>query len=110
MYRPNSLTVGTRGKSANTLQKLLGGAPMIGHVSRDILQRSPVPVVVVRPEAKVRKHLNKRIKNPSRRAYRNLVNNGPETADLPLSAGHSGSLVRASPSQTRSCLKPEPRA
>ena len=72
VYRPDSLTVGTRGKSANKFQKMLG-QHIMGHVSRDILTSSPVPVVVVRPEAKVQKHLKKRLNDPKRRGYHNLV-------------------------------------
>lgn len=72
VYRPDSLTVGTRGKSVNKFKKMLGNTYM-GHVSRDILISSPVPVVVVRPEAKVQKHLKKRLNDPKRRGYHNLV-------------------------------------
>lgn len=81
VYRPDSLTVGTQGKSANKFQKMLGQHHM-GHVSRDILTSSPVPVVVVRPEAKVQKHLNKRQNDPKRRGYHNLVKGN---GDLPMS-------------------------
>lgn len=72
VYRPDSLTVGTRGKSANKLQKILGQS-LMGHVSRDLLQQSPVPIVVVRPEAKVEKHFKKRLNDPKRRSYHDLV-------------------------------------
>ncbi|PWN52265.1 adenine nucleotide alpha hydrolases-like protein [Violaceomyces palustris] len=72
VYRPDSLTVGTRGRSANAFQKMLG-QQFMGHVSRDILSTSPVPVVVVRPEAKVQKHLKKRLNDPKRRSYHDLV-------------------------------------
>ncbi|EPQ32054.1 uncharacterized protein PFL1_00252 [Pseudozyma flocculosa PF-1] len=84
-YRPDSLTVGTRGKSANKFQKMLG-QQLMGHVSRDILMTSPVPVVVVRPEAKVQKHLKKRLKDPKRRSYHDLVK-GVE--GLPMSVNKS---------------------
>ncbi|KAN0061712.1 hypothetical protein ACQY0O_005704 [Thecaphora frezii] len=84
-YRPDSLTVGTRGKSANKFQKMLG-QQFMGHVSRDILLTSPVPVVVVRPEAKVQKHLKKRLNDPKRRSYHDLVK-GVE--GLPMSVGKS---------------------
>ncbi len=90
MYRPDSLIVGTRGKSANALQKMLtlGAATAIGHVSRDVLSRSPVPVVVVRPEAKVQKHLNKRRKDPNRRGYHDLVSKSAYEA-LPMNISKS---------------------
>jgi len=85
MYRPDSLTVGTRGKSVSAIQKMLGGFS-IGSCSRDILNRCPVPVVIVRPEAKVRKHLVKRQNDPKRRSYHDLVALGKEE-NLPLSVG-----------------------
>lgn len=88
MYRPDSLTVGTRGKSANVVQKMLGAGMTMGHVSRDILSRSPVPVVVVRPEAKVQKHLKKRLNDPSRRHYHDLVTKSGYEA-LPMSVSKS---------------------
>ncbi|KIS71684.1 uncharacterized protein UMAG_00125 [Mycosarcoma maydis] len=81
VYRPDSLTVGTRGRSANKFQKMLG-QHIMGHVSRDILSSSPVPVVVVRPEAKVQKHLKKRLNDPKRRGYHNLLKGA---GDLPMS-------------------------
>ena len=110
MYRPDSLIVGTRGKSANALQKMLslGAANSMGHVSRDVLSHSPVPVVVVRPEAKVQKHLNKRKNDPARRGYHELVGkSGLE--DLPMSVSkskreslHLGKGGRASTSSANS--------
>lgn len=92
MYRPDSLTIGTRGRSVNALQKLMGGA-MIGGSSRDILLRSPVPVVVVRPEAKVAKHLRARQADPKRRSYHALVSDG----DLPLTKPKADNKARESP-------------
>ncbi|KDN46993.1 hypothetical protein K437DRAFT_223350 [Tilletiaria anomala UBC 951] len=91
MYRPDSLTIGTRGKSANALQKMLsGGSLSIGHVSRDLLSRSPVPVVVVRPEAKVQKHLKKRLNDPARRGYHDLIKgSGFDLQALPMSVSKS---------------------
>ena len=88
MYRPDSLTVGTRGKSANVVQKMLGAGMTMGHVSRDILSRSPVPVVVVRPEAKVQKHLKKRLNDPTRRHYHDLITKSGFEA-LPMSVSKS---------------------
>jgi hypothetical protein len=42
------------------------GAPGMGSVSRYCLSHSPVPVIVVRPERKVRKAMEKRKANPKR--------------------------------------------
>lgn len=89
MYRPDSLTVGTRGKSVSALQKIIGGASM-GSSSRDILNRSPVPVVIVRPEAKVKKHLAKRQNDPKRRSYHDLVAL-QKNDELPISTGRRSS-------------------
>ena len=66
LYRPDSLVVGTRGQ--RTMMQALGmsmtGA--IGSVSKYCLSHSPVPVIVVRPEEKVKKAMAKRRKDPKR--------------------------------------------
>ena len=72
LYRPDSLVVGTKGQRG--LGVMLGGmlsgtggmGSGIGSVSRYCLSRSPVPVIVVRPERKVRKAMAKRRKDPKR--------------------------------------------
>lgn len=86
LYRPDSLVVGTKGQ--RTVMQALGMAgggshllPIytymhantrhtfsigIGSVSRYCLSHSPVPVIVVRPERKVRKAMAKRRKDPKR--------------------------------------------
>lgn len=46
---------------------------MIEDTTSELLNRSPVPVVIVRPHAKVKKHLAKRQKDPKRRSYHDLV-------------------------------------
>lgn len=46
---------------------------MIGGSSRDILSRSPVPVVVVQPSNASKKHLKQRQNDPKRRSYHRLV-------------------------------------
>jgi len=69
LYRPDSLVVGTRGERSlmQTWGAALGG-PGVGSVSRYCVSHSPVPVVVVRPERKVRKTVEKRRADPKRRA------------------------------------------
>jgi hypothetical protein len=42
------------------------GAPGVGSVSKYCLSNSPVPIIVVRPERKVRKVLAKRRADPKR--------------------------------------------
>lgn len=88
-YRPDSLTIGTRGRSVSTFQKILGG-PMIGGSSRDILSRSPVPVVVVQPSNASKKHLKQRQNDPRRRSYHRLVGGSGTASPAPGSGVGSG--------------------
>ncbi|KAF5373464.1 hypothetical protein D9615_009510 [Tricholomella constricta] len=68
LYRPDSVVVGTRGKrsvlSGLALNMNMGSA--IGSVSKYCLTHSPVPIIVVRPERKVRKAVEKRRADPKR--------------------------------------------
>ena len=89
-YEPACLVVGTRGRSLNGLQGLLPGS-----VSKYCLQNSPVPVVVVRPGAKREKKKKKRLADPSRRSYADVM-----SFDGTDMAGHV----------LRSPLPPEPAA
>lgn len=73
LYRPDSVVVGTRGQRGvmSGMSGVLGfgGAGVfsgVGSVSRYALSRSPVPVIVVRPERKVREVLEKRRRDPKR--------------------------------------------
>ncbi|KAG8723207.1 hypothetical protein FRC09_004241 [Ceratobasidium sp. 395] len=68
LYRPDSLVVGTRGQTG--LVKTWSQAfltPGMGSVSRYCVSHSPVPVIVVRPERKVRKSMEKRRTDGRRR-------------------------------------------
>ncbi|PIL29160.1 hypothetical protein GSI_09209 [Ganoderma sinense ZZ0214-1] len=67
LYRPDSLVVGTRGQRS-VMQAWAGafGAPGVGSVSKYCLSHSPVPVIVIRPESKVRKTMAKRRADPKR--------------------------------------------
>ncbi|ORX37655.1 hypothetical protein BD324DRAFT_578323 [Kockovaella imperatae] len=87
LYRPDSMIVGTKG-SRTRLQKwgMAMGAPGMGSVSRYVVSHSPVPVIVVRPERKVKKTLAKRQNNPKRGQYAALI--GPDGA-LSLSRSRS---------------------
>ncbi|KAG6918302.1 hypothetical protein DXG01_015394 [Tephrocybe rancida] len=68
LYRPDSVVVGTRGKrsvlSGLAINMNMGSA--IGSVSKYCLTHSPVPIIVVRPERKVRKAVEKRRADPKR--------------------------------------------
>jgi nucleotide-binding universal stress UspA family protein len=67
LYRPDSLIVGTRGPRGRmaTWGAALR-APGMGSVSRYCVSHSPVPVIVVQPERRVRKTLEKRRNDPNR--------------------------------------------
>jgi len=67
LYRPDSVVVGTKGQ--RSMMQAWGaafGAPGVGSVSKYCLSHSPVPIIVVRPERKVRKVLAKRRADPKR--------------------------------------------
>ncbi|TFY68263.1 hypothetical protein EVJ58_g1107 [Rhodofomes roseus] len=71
LYRPDSIVVGTRGQRG--MMQAWGaafGAPgKLGSVSRYCLSHSPVPIIVVRPEEKVRKTMAKRRADPKRGSH-----------------------------------------
>jgi hypothetical protein len=52
----------------------------MGSVSRYAVSHSPIPVIVVRPERKVKKYLEKRQNNPKRGHYAQIV--GPNGLEL----------------------------
>jgi len=83
LYRPDSLVVGTRGQ--RTVMQALGMAGLsggIGSVSKYCLSHSPVPVIVVRPERKVRKAIAKRRKDPKRGRHFDEENTRTKTQNI----------------------------
>ncbi|KAH9974354.1 hypothetical protein BGW80DRAFT_1436895 [Lactifluus volemus] len=67
LYRPDSVVVGSRG--ARKMKQAFGaafGSQSMGGVAKYCLSHSPVPVIVVHPESKVRKTLDKRRADPKR--------------------------------------------
>ncbi|KAI9042118.1 universal stress protein [Aspergillus affinis] len=68
IYEPALLVVGTRGRSLGGVQGLLPGS-----VSKYCLQQSPIPVIVVRPSTKREKKKKKRLADPTRRSYNNIL-------------------------------------
>lgn len=66
LYRPDSVVVGTRGTRGMKAWGAAFGAPGMGSVSKYCLSHSPVPIIVVRPESKVRKAMEKRKADPKR--------------------------------------------
>ncbi|KAG6334308.1 hypothetical protein ID866_4787 [Astraeus odoratus] len=67
LYRPDSVVVGMRGQRG-VMSGVSGvlGFSSVGSVSKYALSHSPVPVIVVRPESKVRKVVEKRRRDPKR--------------------------------------------
>ncbi|KNZ79260.1 Universal stress protein A family protein C25B2.10 [Termitomyces sp. J132] len=68
LYRPDSVVVGTRVKRSmlSGLAKNMNMGSAIGSVSKYCLTHSPVPIIVVRPERKLRKIVEKRRADPKR--------------------------------------------
>lgn len=93
IYEPAILVVGTRGRSLTGYQGLLSS----GSVSKYCLQYSPVPVIVVRPSSKREAKKRKRLQDPSRTGYRDILD---KSDDAPrgrgwhlLDAQNRGSVV-----------------
>lgn len=66
LYRPDSVVVGTRGRRPWQNMSMGLGKGTMGSVSRYCLSHSPVPIIVVRPERKVKKAVEKRKADPKR--------------------------------------------
>lgn len=79
IYEPAMLVVGTRGRSLTGYQGLLSGS-----VSKYCLQYSPVPVIVVRPSSKREAKKRKRLQDPSRGGYRDILD---KSEDAPRGQG-----------------------
>ncbi|GAB7346738.1 hypothetical protein MBLNU459_g1847t1 [Dothideomycetes sp. NU459] len=83
IYEPAILVVGTRGRSLGGFQGLLPGS-----VSKYCLQHSPVPVIVVRPSSKRDKKKKKRLLDPARRGYRDILDKSDDVL-----SGEGGHLL-----------------
>lgn len=86
IYEPAILVVGTRGRSLTGYQGLLSS----GSVSKYCLQYSPVPVIVVRPSSSREKKKRKRLQDPSRSGYRDILDKSEDA-----SRGRGGHLLDA---------------
>ncbi|KAL0945928.1 hypothetical protein HGRIS_012209 [Hohenbuehelia grisea] len=110
LYRPDSVVVGTRGRSV--WQNMGIGAAVgmgnvgVGSVSKYCLSHSPVPVIVVRPERKVRKAVEKRRNDPKRGRHfdgdikapaMNRSSPVARTAPVPLSTSPTSTVSLSSP-------------
>ncbi|KAI0795471.1 hypothetical protein C8Q75DRAFT_791271 [Abortiporus biennis] len=86
LYRPDSVVVGTRGQ--RSMMQSFGaafGAQGVGSVSKYCLSHSPVPIIVVRPESKVRKAMAKRRADPKRgKHFDELARGRPHTSGSPI--------------------------
>jgi len=94
LYRPDSLVVGARARSVLQQWGAVLGAPGMGSISRWCVSRSPVPVIVVRPE-KERKNMQKRRLDSKRTG----LFDGLERPHMPISMMTSKSST-VSPPQT----------
>jgi nucleotide-binding universal stress UspA family protein len=74
IYEPAILVVGTRGRSLTGYHGLLSS----GSISKYCLQYSPVPVIVVRPSSKREAKKRKRLQDPTRSGYRDILDKSEE--------------------------------
>lgn len=89
-----ALIVGTKGQRSrlqNWGKRL--GAPGMGSISRFAVSHSPIPVVVVRPERKVKKTMKRREDKGKRGQYAALV--GPDDNILSRSRSRERSRERS---------------
>lgn len=84
IYRPDSLVVGTRGRPDSLFK-----SAFMGSISKYCVARSPVPVVVVRPDDKVRESLEKRVAQGAKRSYVSLL--GDKVKEGTGTVGYQGS-------------------
>lgn len=80
IYEPAILVVGTRGRNLTGYHGLLSS----GSVSKYCLQYSPVPVIVVRPSGKREAKKRKRLQDPQRTGYRDILD---KSEDAPRGLG-----------------------
>ncbi|KAB8259888.1 hypothetical protein BDV32DRAFT_55952 [Aspergillus pseudonomiae] len=84
IYEPSVLIVGTRGRNLGGVQGLLPGS-----VSKYCLQQSPIPVIVVRPSTKREKKKKKRLADPTRRSYNQILELSEQRGSKLFDAGSS---------------------
>lgn len=119
IYRPDSLIVGTRG-----LPDSIFKSAFMGSISRSVIltfspnkpadpsrgrycvAKSPVPVVVVRPEDKVRESLSRRLNEPKKRSYLSLLSAGVQQ-DLALAGQQNLDLERSTSATATVVQRPQ---
>lgn len=92
IYKPDSLIVGTRGRTDSLIK-----TAFIGSISKWAVARCPVPVVVVRPDDKVRESLERRLQDSKRgRSYVSLLSPQERERYLTTSGAFGAALERTS--------------
>jgi len=76
LYEPSLLIVGTKGRNLGGIQGLLPGS-----ISKFCLQNSPIPVIVVRPNAQRARGKRKRQADKTRDRYRDLLDKSSSGED-----------------------------
>ncbi|GAA5905302.1 hypothetical protein JCM5296_001436 [Sporobolomyces johnsonii] len=90
IYKPDSLIVGTRGRPDSLFK-----SAFMGSISKWAVARSPVPVVVVRPDDKVREALERRLQDSKRgRSYVSLLSPEEREKYLATSGAFGAALER----------------
>ncbi|GAA6019825.1 hypothetical protein JCM11491_000285 [Sporobolomyces phaffii] len=90
IYKPDSLIVGTRGRPDSLIK-----SAFMGSISKWAVARCPVPVVVVRPDDKVRESLERRLQDSKRgRSYVSLLSPQERERYLTTSGAFGASLER----------------
>lgn len=93
LYHPDSLIVGTKGRNLNSISGLVPNS-----MSKWCLQNSPVPVIVVRPDRKRTKAKKKRLADPTRRSYLEILEKSSSFDDLERMFGNAQLQAAASAS------------
>ncbi|GAA5967331.1 hypothetical protein JCM3765_005603 [Sporobolomyces pararoseus] len=90
IYKPDSLIVGTRGRPDSLIK-----SAFMGSISKWAVARCPVPVVVVRPDDKVRESLERRLQDSKRgRSYVSLLSPEERERYLTTSGAFGAALER----------------
>lgn len=103
LYHPDSLIVGTKGRSLNGLAGLRPNS-----ISKWCLQNSPIPVIVVRPDRKRSKAKEKRLQDPNRRSYLEILENSQSFENLNTMLGRQNLAPVSSETSANSLHVPRP--
>lgn len=90
IYEPAVLIVGTKGRHYKGVQGLMPGS-----VSKYCLQQSPIPVIVVRSNVNRQKKKQKRLADPSRKGYSDMMRQSEARGSrhfVPTDPAHSSAI------------------